>query len=263
MTDSTMQNILAIDTATHNLHLGLQYGGDRLIKSTNPLAKSHGQVIFKKIEELFESADLTPSDLHAIVVSIGPGSFTGLRIGLAAAKGIAVAAELPILGVQLFDLAASPWLLVRMLKQAREGLYPQSRTAVLQNLVEDAIIEVPPEDGMRTRAEETLYALAWEMHSTRNNTWPLSDAFNIISAMRGSLEYSMGDFYKTMVKCGLLAQVGQEATRFAYPAIQAYCCAKAILSMSERDEVLDDITATLGRPTRLRWWEDVLILLSS
>jgi hypothetical protein len=163
---------------------------------------------------------------------------------------------------QLFDLAASPWLLVRMLNQARAGLYPQSRTAVLQNLVEDDIANVPSEQGMRCRAEQTLYALAWEMQSARSNTWPMSDAFRIIASMRGHFEYRAGDFYAALVECGLLARVGQEAMRFAYPAYQAYCCARAILEMDDRDRVLDDITATLGRLTRLRWWEDTLVLVS-
>lgn len=163
---------------------------------------------------------------------------------------------------QLFDLAASPWLLVRMLQQARQGLYPQSRTAVLQSLVEDAIVDVPVAHGMRARAEQTLYALAWEMQSARSRTWPVSNAFRTMAAVRGNREYSLEDLYNALVKCGLLTRVGQEAMRFAYPAIQAYCCARAILQMEDRDQVLDDITATLGRLTRLRWWEDALVLLS-
>jgi len=163
---------------------------------------------------------------------------------------------------QLFDLAASPWLLVRMLNQARQGLYPQSRTAVLQSLVEDATADIPPEQGMRARAEQTLYALAWEMQSARRNTWPLSDAFRIIATKRGHFEYRVGDFYAAVVECGLLARVGQENMRFTYPAYQDYCCARAILENDNRDQILDDITATLGRLTRLRRWKDTLILLS-
>jgi len=163
---------------------------------------------------------------------------------------------------QLFDLASSPWLLVRTLNQAREGLYPRSRTAVLQSLVEDGITDVPPEHGMRSRAEQTLYALAWEMQSAHSNTWPVSDAFRTMTTTRGNREYSLENLYDALVECSLLARVGQETMRFAYPAIQAYCCARAILEMDDRDQVLDDITATLGRLTRLRWWEDTLILLS-
>jgi hypothetical protein len=165
---------------------------------------------------------------------------------------------------QLFDLAANPWLLVRMLDQARQGLYPQSRTAVLRSLVEESIANVSTQHGMRSRAEQTLYELAWEMQSGRSSTWKVSDAFRTMAAMRGNREYSLEDLYDALVRCNLLAPVGQATMRFAYPAIQAYCCARAISQMAGRDhaQVLDDITATLGRLTRLRWWEDTLILLS-
>lgn len=164
---------------------------------------------------------------------------------------------------QLFDLAASPWLLVRMLDQARQGLYPESRTTVLRGLVRESITAIPAEHGMRAQAEPTLYALAWEMQSARSSTWPVSDAFRIMATMRGNREYSLEDLYDALVRCNLLAQVGQATLRFAYPAIRAYCCAQAISHMDarERDRALDDVTATLGRLTRLRWWEDTLILL--
>ena len=163
---------------------------------------------------------------------------------------------------QLFDLAANPWLLVKMHIQAQAGSYPQSRTAVLQSLVEDGIANIPNEYGMRSRAEQTLLALAWEMQSARSNTWPVSDAFRTFATIRRNREYSLEGLYDALVECGLLAQVGQESMRFAYPPIQAYCCARAILEMDDHIRVIDDITATLGRLTRLRWWEGTLILLS-
>lgn len=163
---------------------------------------------------------------------------------------------------RLFDLAAIPWLLIRMLNRAREGIYPWSRTAVLQSLVEDAIADIPTENGMRFGAEPTLYTLAWEMQWARSSTWAVSDAFRTIATLRGHFEYGLENLYDELVHSGLLAQVGQDSMRFAYPSIQAYCCARAILKMDDRDRVLDDITATLGRLSRLRWWEDTLTLLS-
>ncbi|MCP4542085.1 MAG: CHAT domain-containing protein [Chloroflexi bacterium] len=163
---------------------------------------------------------------------------------------------------QLFDLAANPWLLVNMLVLAQAGVYPESRTKVLKSLVEDGIASIPNEYGMRSRAERTLTALAWEMQSTRSNTWPVSDAFRTFAAIRGNREYSLENFYDALVSCGLLVQVGQESMRFAYPPIHAYCCARAILDKSDHIRVIDDITATLGRLTRLRWWEDTLVLVS-
>ncbi|MCK4606025.1 MAG: tRNA (adenosine(37)-N6)-threonylcarbamoyltransferase complex dimerization subunit type 1 TsaB [candidate division Zixibacteria bacterium] len=106
MTDSREMNVLAIDTATATLNLAVSFGGDRLVKLSEQIGISHGRILIKKISDLLESAGLDRGDLDGIVASTGPGSFTGLRVGLAAAKGIAVAIDIPIVGVSLFDVAA-------------------------------------------------------------------------------------------------------------------------------------------------------------
>jgi len=106
MTDNLKKNVLAIDTSSSELKLGLSFGGDRMVKSCERVEKSHGHLIIKKIGELFQSAGLNKDELQAIVVCTGPGSFTGLRIGLAAAKGMAVALNIPVAGVNLFEVAA-------------------------------------------------------------------------------------------------------------------------------------------------------------
>ena len=106
MTEKEYRNILAVDTSSLYLRLALMFEGDRLVKSDEKMEKSHGRLIIKKINELFNSADLKVEELDALVVSTGPGSFTGLRIGLAVAKGIAVALNIPVIDVNLFELAA-------------------------------------------------------------------------------------------------------------------------------------------------------------
>jgi len=106
MTNTSKENILAIDTSTRHLKLALSFGGDRMVKSQEEVEKSHGQFIIKKIDDLFQVAGLKIEKLEAITVCTGPGSFTGLRIGLAAAKGIAVALGIPIVGVNLFEVSA-------------------------------------------------------------------------------------------------------------------------------------------------------------
>ncbi len=99
-------NVLAIDTATSALNLAVSFGGDRLVKLSEQIGVSHGQFLITKIGQLLDSAGLDRGDLDGIAVSTGPGSFTGLRVGLAAAKGMAVATDIPIVGVSLFDVAA-------------------------------------------------------------------------------------------------------------------------------------------------------------
>jgi hypothetical protein len=163
---------------------------------------------------------------------------------------------------QLFDLASIPWLLVGMLEQARHDTYPKSRAVVLENLVEDAIAKIPTEHGMRSRARPTLYALAWAMQSGRKRMLEAREAFEIMSSVRANREYSLEDLIDALVDSDLMVRVGEDSIRFYYPAYQAYCAARAIVGKPDRDQVLDDIAASLGRLTRLRWWEGTLILLS-
>lgn len=98
--------ILAIDTSGVDLRLGVAFGTDRLVKSREPVEKSHGRFIIKKISDLLSSGGLSPAQLTALVVCTGPGSFTGLRVGLAVAKGMAVGLNVPVVGVSLFEIAA-------------------------------------------------------------------------------------------------------------------------------------------------------------
>lgn len=67
---------------------------------------THSRRLFKSIEHLLSLADWKFEDIEAIVVAVGPGSFTGLRIGLAAAKGMALAGGLPIRGVSSLESLA-------------------------------------------------------------------------------------------------------------------------------------------------------------
>ena len=99
------ENILAIDTSSKILRLGLQFGSDRCLKLNEPVEKSHGQIFIRKVQDILDSAGLKIEQLDAIIVCTGPGSFTGLRIALSAAKGFAAALNIPVIGISLFDIA--------------------------------------------------------------------------------------------------------------------------------------------------------------
>jgi len=106
VTDFSRANILAIDCSGRELKLGLKFGLDRTVKLSIEAGHSHGQLIIEKISDLLRSAEIRIEQLEALVVSTGPGSFTGLRIALAAAKGMATALNIPAIGVSLFEIAA-------------------------------------------------------------------------------------------------------------------------------------------------------------
>ncbi|RKX29205.1 MAG: tRNA (adenosine(37)-N6)-threonylcarbamoyltransferase complex dimerization subunit type 1 TsaB [Candidatus Zixiibacteriota bacterium] len=124
MSENATKVLLSIDTSTKRLLLGLRFGGDRLVQSSEDSERSHGQFIIKKIGELFQSASVQLEELEGIVVCVGPGSFTGLRIGIAAAKGIAMALDIPIVPVSAFEIAA---YCLRNLKEVVKVVVPLNR----------------------------------------------------------------------------------------------------------------------------------------
>lgn len=161
----------------------------------------------------------------------------------------------------LFDLAARPWLLFEMLKQTQQGAPPQSRAQVLGSVIADRIAEIAADRGMRARATETLFMLAWEMQLRRQSALPVNDAFTLMAQVRGARGYDLEEFYQQLITYELLQPIGDEAVCFTRAILRAYCFAAALARRRDRDVQLDDITATLGRYTRYRWWEETLVLL--
>jgi tRNA threonylcarbamoyladenosine biosynthesis protein TsaB len=90
---------LAIDTAAPRLQLGLLLADGRTDVSIDDIATGHAELIFERIAALLARNGLTYADVDRVVTTTGPGSFTGLRIGLSAARGIALARSIPAIGV--------------------------------------------------------------------------------------------------------------------------------------------------------------------
>ena len=94
-----MSITLAIDTAAPRLQLGLLLGDGRTDVSVDEIATGHAELIFGRIADLLARNGLSYADLGRVVTTTGPGSFTGLRIGLSAARGIGLARGIPVIGV--------------------------------------------------------------------------------------------------------------------------------------------------------------------
>lgn len=90
---------LAIDTAAPRLQLGLLLADGRVDVSVDEIATGHAELIFARIADLLARNGLGYGDLERVVTTTGPGSFTGLRIGLSAARGIGLARQIPVIGV--------------------------------------------------------------------------------------------------------------------------------------------------------------------
>jgi len=98
--------LLAIDTATHLIGLALYDGTQVINQSVWTSDNYHTVELAPAIEKALKKSSIDHGDLGAIAVASGPGSFTGLRIGIALAKGLALVQQKPIIGVPTLDTLA-------------------------------------------------------------------------------------------------------------------------------------------------------------
>ncbi len=154
--------LLAIDTAQEACSVGVIDGARQVLKS-EIVGRGHAERLMDMVRVAMEDAGLTYGDLDRIAVTVGPGSFTGLRVGIAAARGLALATGAPAVGIGTLavhaetarhEVGETPVLAV--LSAGRGELYGQSFAA-------DGTPQGPPEaapadDFARRIAANTLIA---------------------------------------------------------------------------------------------------------
>lgn len=115
--------LLALDTATQVLSLALHDGDVLRAEQTWFSPNLHTVQLAPAVRDMLQRADLTAADLTALAVSTGPGSYTGLRIGVALAKGFAAVLKLPLVGVPSLDIlaAAQPYFQGGLIAVAAAG----------------------------------------------------------------------------------------------------------------------------------------------
>ena len=101
-----MNLILNIDTALDTASICLADGETIIGLAINENQKDHAAWLHTAIAEMLQKNNFTPHQLAAVAVSIGPGSYTGLRVGLAAAKGLCYALKIPLIAVGTLEMIA-------------------------------------------------------------------------------------------------------------------------------------------------------------
>lgn len=108
--------ILCIETATTNCSVALGKNGKLLaLKEDYSSSYSHAERLHLFIDEVLKENEVQPQDLEAIAVSKGPGSYTGLRIGISAAKGLCFALDIPMISISTLKSLAM------QVKQKKDG----------------------------------------------------------------------------------------------------------------------------------------------
>ena len=100
--------ILGIETATQQV--GVAVGGHEGVIATFEVARGrrHAEILTPAIEFTLKQADIELAEISCVAVDVGPGLFTGMRVGLAAAKALAQALRIPMIGISSLDLLAFP-----------------------------------------------------------------------------------------------------------------------------------------------------------
>ena len=145
--------MLAVDTATERESVALVAGG--LVRAEVRLrtADAHSRRLLPAIAFLLEAASLGAMEVEGYAVTVGPGSFTGLRVGLSTVQGLALAARRPCLGVSTLDVMAES---VRGEAPTLVAMMDASRAGQVFAAVYDG--EARRTDGPRAEAPETLLA---------------------------------------------------------------------------------------------------------
>ncbi len=124
-----MALILSLETATTNCSVALSKDGTTVaLKEDNSKGYSHAEKLHVFIDQVLGEANINGQDLDAIAVSKGPGSYTGLRIGVSAAKGLCFALDKPLIAINTLEvlarqISADEGLIIPMLDARRMEVY--------------------------------------------------------------------------------------------------------------------------------------------
>jgi tRNA threonylcarbamoyladenosine biosynthesis protein TsaB len=156
--------VLAIDTALAACSaavLDTAYGGI-VASESMPMTRGHAEALMPLIARVMRRSELAFRDLDRVVVTTGPGSFTGLRVGISAARGIALARGMPAIGVSTLSAYAAPHLgaddkspVVAAIDARHEHVYLQVFASGGRTLIAPRLAPLP--DAVRAASDTAAY----------------------------------------------------------------------------------------------------------
>lgn len=150
--------VLGIDTSTSCGSIGLVEDGKVISEFLLDRPETHSERLIRGIELLLKESHLSIHDLDGWVISLGPGSFTGLRIGVSTIKGLAFATNKPIVGVSTLDVLAfqispTPYLICPVIDARKGEVY----TAFYRYQEKDSLKRISPYRALRP--EELIHQI--------------------------------------------------------------------------------------------------------
>jgi len=164
----------------------------------------------------------------------------------------------------LNDLAVQPRFLQHLLTLVARGKTLDYRSGVLADIAEIYLSRMETRRVPRACAVDALQRIAFAIQDSRNSDLAAGAVYEIFTAARGGRELSISDLKSALIDdCRILIPSGDESVRFAYLGMQWYFAACYLAKAPNRQRLIEDITASLGRLARVRRWEKVLVLLAS
>jgi tRNA threonylcarbamoyladenosine biosynthesis protein TsaB len=175
--------LLAIDTALEACAVAVldtERKGALICRSL-PMMRGHSEALMPLIATVMSASEMEFADLDRVAVTVGPGSFTGVRVGVAAARGIALAADRPAVGVTTLAALAAPYFdadesrsLLAVIDARHDHVYmqlfgPGGRTVVLPRLasLRDAVRAAMTSPGRIVGNAAKLIEAAWPDNERR------------------------------------------------------------------------------------------------
>jgi tRNA threonylcarbamoyladenosine biosynthesis protein TsaB len=159
-----MMRVLAVDTSTRSCSVAIVDGSDLLAEITSGNGQTHSRHLMAMIDSSLEMAGLNLSEINGLAFTSGPGSFTGLRIGISTILGLSAATGKPIAGISGLDAlamqAAAPDILIcPMIDGRRNEVYSARYRWVNEDLVKEMAEQVlPPEIAITGVDTPALFA---------------------------------------------------------------------------------------------------------
>lgn len=157
--------ILAFETSAKAASAAVLQDGALLGEYTQNSGQTHSRTLMKMAEDLLENCDLKAADIDAVACAAGPGSFTGVRIGVAAAKGFAWGRELPLYGVSTLEamargVAVADGVYCAAMDARRSQVYTalfQMENGQMTRLMEDAALSIEELGSRLENIEKTKF----------------------------------------------------------------------------------------------------------
>ena len=144
------RKILALETSARAVSAAVSDGGKILASGYQDTGLTHSRTLMPIVEHILKNSDLCMGDMDAVAVAVGPGSFTGIRIGVASAQGLAFGAEIPCIAVSTLaamarSVAFLDGLIVCAIDARRQQVYNalfSAKDGAITRLTEDRAISL-------------------------------------------------------------------------------------------------------------------------